>query len=1105
MNTAQDFVNLFVESSGELLYFIVIFVIYQAAFLMSFGQRTRSKNELAASRYMMALGAATLAWLVLMLGGLYTIIVDDSMDVLAPLERAVNTSIIIWVGWAFLTADDENGDREPLTVAFALTVLVGMGLIASFTVWDTPTAFEESALANIWALLPIIAAGMGVVFLVTQFSSAADIPMKILFAMVAIAGHVYALLETNGIGAIRWAMFTSSALILVIVYRLVIDRMRIAINEVATYAETISKPLVPVEAPPDNEVSSLGTKVRAQTAGTASLGGRNEAMELLKALGVMLDEPDTDAIPRQIVFSACQAFKADVVAVMAIDDNRWADIMAAYDQVNNHEISGMSMNLKEQPTLLEAIETKRQKFIAPDKFADELRDLYTRLDVEPIGPAYFQPLTREGVIVGVLAIGFPYTHRELTPDDLRLMETIAPVAARLLVISRSAIKKRVDAETNAIQAILESEIGELAEQNNADREALRANLEQAQIQIRELNNFVSHLEGDLERERGRVQDLISDGEDAMSITQRINVLSFEREQLKTERINLYNALQEAKASLMSVTAEDDIEVYRTMIDDLQKEFEDLQAQKESLERQLGQIREASDTADAALRLREMIDTLTEEKATIAADRDSLSSQLYQIRAQMQSLGIEDGIVGLARQIAQLTEDRMYFKAQAERAIKDREVLLEERRKLEEAITDETLRSTRIQALEEEVSRLMKDREALAKSRDNLKIEREAFLSERESWRNERVRMIAHNDSLKIELDETLELLQQANEERQELQALLNQVNSDHNMMRANLARTSNERDALLARIEGDRDRLREVGAEGVGTLTNMIEDLNKERGELEKKLMEAQQQLQNLKWEQIKLQEARSEISEAGSIDAGTIRSLSQELVTPISAISHYVEVLMGESVGALSALQDEFLTRVKTNIDRLNGLISDLVQASSLLEAGTAELNKHTLNMVDIIDDAITNSRHKFSEKGIILDLDIVDAELMIQGDRSALSQVITHLIDNAYLVSPTDGSVRVMAAYQSNGSDTSREVLVSISDQGGGVPEDAYDVVFNPVNRTNNNIIEGLGHSGIELSLIKGLIEAHNGHLWLETEAGVGTTFKFTIPAETETAKGG
>jgi signal transduction histidine kinase len=1105
MNTAQDFVNLFVESSGELLYFIVIFVIYQAAFLMSFGQRTRSKNELAASRYMIALGAATLAWLVLMAGGLYTIIVDDSTDVLAPLERAVNTTIIIWIGWAFLTADDKQGDREPLTVAFALTVMVGLGLMGSFTIWDATSNFEDSALANIWALLPIIAATIGVVFLVTQFSSAADIPLKFLFALLISAGHVYALFEANGIGAIRWAMFTSSALILVIIYRLVIDRMRIAINEVATYAETISKPLAPVVATPANEVSLLGRKLTAQTAGTASLGGRNEALELLKALGIMLDEPDTDAIPKQIVFSACQAFKADVVAVMAIDGDKWADIMAAYDQVNDHEISGMSMNLREQPTLMEAIDAKRQKYVTVDDSADELRDLYTRLDVEPIGPAYFQPLTREGLIVGVLAIGFPYTHRVLSSEDLRLLETIAPVAARLLVISRSAVKKRVDAETNAIQAILESEIGELAEKNNADRDALRANLEQAQIQIRELNNFVNQLENELERERSRVQELVSDGEDAMSITQRINVLSLEREQLREERINLFNALQEAKASLMSVTAEDDIEVYKTMIDDLQKEFEDLQAQKESLEHQLAQIREANDTGDAALRLREMIDSLTEEKANIAADRDSLSNQLTQIRSQMQSLGIEDGIVGLARQIAQLSEDRMYYKAQAERAIKDREVLLEERRKLEEAIADETLRSTRIQNLEDEVSRLMKDREALARGRDSLKIEREAFMAEREGWRTERARMIAHNDALKMELDDTLELLQQANEERQELQAQLNQITTDQNMMRANLARTSNERDALLARIEGDRDRLREVGAEGVGTLTNMIEDLNKERANLEKKLMDSQQQLQNLKWEQIKLQEARSEISEATTVDVGTIRSLSQELITPISAISHYVEVLMGESVGALSALQDEFLTRVKSNIDRLNALISDLIQASSLLEAGTAELSKYSLNMVDIIDDAITNSRHKFSEKGIVLDLDIVDTELMIHGDRSALSQVMTHLIDNAYLVSPTDGNVRVMAAFQANGNDSSKDVLVSISDQGGGIPEDAYDVVFNPVNRANNNIIDGLGHSGIELSLVKGLIEAHNGQLWLETESGVGTTFKFTIPAESEAAKGG
>lgn len=1099
MNTPQDFVNLFVDSSGELLYFIVIFVIYQGALLMALGQRARSKNELAAGRYSIALLASTLAWFVLMSGGVYSVIVDDAKNILPPLERAVNAVILSWVGWAFLTDDEEDQTKVGQAVigVFALTALIGFGLLGTYSLWDTGDQFNGNVLSDVWTTLPIILMVIGLAFLYTQFQSAADIPLKTLFAIIIIAGHAYALTRNQSIGAIRWSMLTASALVIVLIYRLIIDRMRLAVNEVATYAETISKPLTPIVVTPENEVGSLSGTVKSQTAGTASLGGRNEALELLKALGIMLDEPETDALPRQIVYAVCQGLKADVVAIMAVGDGHWADIMSAYDQINDHSITGMLMNLDEQPSLKESIETKRQQRVHPDMHADELRDLFTRLDIGPIGPAYIQPLTRNAVVVGVLVVGFPYTHRELRDNDLRLLESIGPVAARLLVLSRTAAQQRSEAEKNAVEAIVEGEIGEIAAQTNAERDALRANLEQAQIQIRELNKFVTELENELNKEKDRVQELLIDGEDSMSITQRINVLSLEREQLRSERERLSNALVEAKTSLMSVVAEDDLDVYHSMVETLQKEYQELEAQKKSLETQLVNIRAATDEADASFKLREMIDTLTEEKAQIEADRDLLAGRLEQTRSQLQALGIEDGVVGLARQIAQLTEDRMYYKAQAERATQERETLLAERRRLEAAIAEEAQRSTRIQSLEDEVSRLMQDREALIKSRDSLKIERQALLSERDTWRGERARMLAHNDSLKMELDDTLDLLRQANRERQELQAHLSELHSDQNMLRANLTRAANERDALLARVEGDRERLREVGAEGVGALTKMIEDMNTERNQLENKLLNVQQELQNLKWEQIKLQDVRSELQETASVDAGTIKSLAQELVSPISAIAHYSDVMMGESVGTLSALQEQFMSRIRANIDRLNHLISDLVQASNLLMVGEADLNIQPVNLVDVIDDAITNSRHKFSEKGIILDLDISQESLSVKADRDALDQIVHQLIDNAYQVSPNDGIVRVTADYtQSNGNSSESEVVVAVSDRGGGVPEEVYDTVFKELNRDDNRSIPGLGTSGVSLSVIKSLIEAHHGKLWLETEEGVGTTFKFTLP---------
>ena len=87
-----------------------------------------------------------------------------------------------------------------------------------------------------------------------------------------------------------------------------------------------------------------------------------------------------------------------------------------------------------------------QRALLPDHNVDELVDLYTRLDISQLGPAYIQPLLRAGKVVGVALIGLPYTNRELTESETILLEGLAPVAARLLTLSRAALRIRHDAE-----------------------------------------------------------------------------------------------------------------------------------------------------------------------------------------------------------------------------------------------------------------------------------------------------------------------------------------------------------------------------------------------------------------------------------------------------------------------------------------------------------------------------------------------------------------------------------------------------------------------------------------------------------------------------------
>jgi signal transduction histidine kinase len=157
------------------------------------------------------------------------------------------------------------------------------------------------------------------------------------------------------------------------------------------------------------------------------------------------------------------------------------------------------------------------------------------------------------------------------------------------------------------------------------------------------------------------------------------------------------------------------------------------------------------------------------------------------------------------------------------------------------------------------------------------------------------------------------------------------------------------------------------------------------------------------------------------------------------------------------------------------------------------------------VIDDAITATRTQFREKGITLKMDIPDELPRVHGDRDALQQVMIQLLSNAYRASRTDGEVALTAKfepkYRMPGRNGSSEevvdaVFVSIRDGGGGIPLEEQSRVFSRLYRADNPLIQGLGDTGVGLSIARALTEIHGGRIWLESVPGVGSTFKLVIP---------
>jgi signal transduction histidine kinase len=222
--------------------------------------------------------------------------------------------------------------------------------------------------------------------------------------------------------------------------------------------------------------------------------------------------------------------------------------------------------------------------------------------------------------------------------------------------------------------------------------------------------------------------------------------------------------------------------------------------------------------------------------------------------------------------------------------------------------------------------------------------------------------------------------------------------------------------------------------------------------------------------------------------------SIVQELRQPMSSIIGYTDLLLGESVGILGALQRKFLERVKASTERMEVLMDDLFQIVSI-DGNQLELKPETVDLGNVIDDAILAASPQLRDRHIVLRVDLPDSMPKLQADRDALGQIFIHLLKNAGSASPQEGEIMLRANTQIT-EDHQEFVLIQVADQGGGIPKEDLPRVFSRLYRADNPLVEGLGDTGVGLSIAKTLVEAHNGRIWVDTETGKGSTFSVLLP---------
>ncbi|MRX71759.1 PAS domain-containing protein [Bacillus lacus] len=217
------------------------------------------------------------------------------------------------------------------------------------------------------------------------------------------------------------------------------------------------------------------------------------------------------------------------------------------------------------------------------------------------------------------------------------------------------------------------------------------------------------------------------------------------------------------------------------------------------------------------------------------------------------------------------------------------------------------------------------------------------------------------------------------------------------------------------------------------------------------------------------------------------VANVSHELKTPITSIKGFSETLLDGAMDDKQTLE-YFLSIILKESDRLQSLIQDLLDLSKVEQQGF-KINIADCDLKEILYDVYTILNSKAEEKEVNLSIDIRDGIVPVRGDVHRLKQIFINLISNALTYTPKGGRVHITALNQEE------HAIVTVSDTGIGMDEEELPRIFERFYRIDKARSRNSGGTGLGLAIVKHLVEAHKGHIKVNSIVGEGTTFTITL----------
>ena len=237
------------------------------------------------------------------------------------------------------------------------------------------------------------------------------------------------------------------------------------------------------------------------------------------------------------------------------------------------------------------------------------------------------------------------------------------------------------------------------------------------------------------------------------------------------------------------------------------------------------------------------------------------------------------------------------------------------------------------------------------------------------------------------------------------------------------------------------------------------------------------------------LEEALARLSELSQLKANFISNISHELRTPLTHVKGYVELLVSGSLGPITEEQKHALHVSQQSANRLESLIDDLIMFS-VASRGELSLKQEAVDITRLANLSVKAVAQKAKDRSVSVHA-VVDKDIpLVQADSQKIAWALGQLLDNAVKFTPSEGRV-VLSVQREAGS----LVIISVTDTGIGIPLHRLKEIFEPFHQLDGSSTRKFGGTGIGLSLVRQIVEAHGSMLEVTSVEGKGTTFRFPL----------